>query len=118
MKAITIVGGGIAGLSMGIALRRRNVPVTIYEKRSYPRHRVCGEFVLGVSEDVLRQLGVMEIFQRGRRVPKVEWFVGERRVMEQQFESEAYGVSRYCLDASLAEEFVHTGGMLETNCDL
>ena len=113
MRTITIVGGGIAGLSLGIALSRREIPVTIYEKRSYPQHRVCGEFISGVSDEVLEELGILEIVESGCRVPKVEWFVGERRVMEQAFESEAYGVSRYALDAALAEEFVRIGGRLE-----
>ena len=29
MKPITIVGGGLAGLTLGIGLRQREVPVTI-----------------------------------------------------------------------------------------
>ncbi|HZI32692.1 MAG TPA: NAD(P)-binding protein, partial [Candidatus Binatia bacterium] len=46
-KSITIVGGGLAGLTLGIGLRRRDVPVTILEAGEYPRHRVCGEFISG-----------------------------------------------------------------------
>jgi NADPH-dependent 2,4-dienoyl-CoA reductase/sulfur reductase-like enzyme len=41
-KSITIVGGGLAGLTLGIGLRQRSVPVTIQEAANYPRHRVCG----------------------------------------------------------------------------
>ena len=45
MRAVTIIGGGLAGLTLGIGLRQRGVPVTISEAGDYPRHRVCGEFI-------------------------------------------------------------------------
>ena len=33
-RSITIVGGGVAGLSLGIALRRRDIPVVILSNSS------------------------------------------------------------------------------------
>ena len=48
--SIEIVGGGLAGLSLGVALRREGVPVTLFEAGDYPRHRVCGEFIAGLAE--------------------------------------------------------------------
>jgi menaquinone-9 beta-reductase len=59
-KAVTIVGGGLAGLTLGIALRRRNIPVTVWESGAYPRHRVCGEFISGRGQAVLEYLGLMQ----------------------------------------------------------
>jgi 2-polyprenyl-6-methoxyphenol hydroxylase-like FAD-dependent oxidoreductase len=44
---VTIVGGGLAGLTLGIALRQHNVPVQLHEAGHDPRHRVCGEFTSG-----------------------------------------------------------------------
>src|SRR5580693_8216081 len=52
-KPITIVGGGLAGLALGIGLRQRDVPATIWEAGHYPRHRVCGEFISGHGQAVL-----------------------------------------------------------------
>ena len=58
---VTLVGGGIAGLSLGIGLRRAGVPVTLIEASTYPRHRVCGEFISGVSQETLKLLGVEDL---------------------------------------------------------
>jgi 2-polyprenyl-6-methoxyphenol hydroxylase-like FAD-dependent oxidoreductase len=44
-ESVTIVGGGLAGLMLGIGLRQRGVPVTVWEAGRYPRHRACGEFI-------------------------------------------------------------------------
>ena len=62
-KNITIVGGGLAGLTLGIGLKTAtvNLPVTIYEAGHYPRHRVCGEFISGRGHTTLARLGLLEL---------------------------------------------------------
>jgi len=35
MQSITIIGGGLAGLSLGCALRRHEVPVVVKEAGDY-----------------------------------------------------------------------------------
>ena len=49
VQSVRIVGGGLAGLSLGIGLRRAGVSTEIFEAGDYPRHRVCGEFVTGLE---------------------------------------------------------------------
>ena len=63
MKPITIAGGGLAGLAAGIALRQRGVPVELHEAASYPRHRVCGEFISGLSETTVETLGLGAVLE-------------------------------------------------------
>jgi 2-polyprenyl-6-methoxyphenol hydroxylase-like FAD-dependent oxidoreductase len=60
---VTIVGGGLAGLTLGIGLLRRGVPVTVWEAGSYPRHRVCGEFISGNGQNSLARLGLLDGLQ-------------------------------------------------------
>ena len=60
-RPITIVGGGLAGLVLGIGLRRCDAPVTIWEAGNYPRHRVCGEFISGRGQATLARLGMSEL---------------------------------------------------------
>ena len=113
-KTITIIGGGLAGLSLGIALRERGVPVTIHEAGSYPRHRVCGEFISGVSSKTLKDLGIETAFEGARRLRTTAWYALENPVMTRQLPEPATGISRYNLDRKLAEQFEMAGGTLKT----
>jgi 2-polyprenyl-6-methoxyphenol hydroxylase-like FAD-dependent oxidoreductase len=67
-KRITIVGGGLAGLTLGIALRQREVAVTICEAGHYPRHRVCGEFISGRGQATLARLGMSKLINESGAV--------------------------------------------------
>src|SRR5688500_7933541 len=107
MKPITIIGGGLAGLRLGIGLRERDVPVTIYEAGHYPRHRVCGEFVSGSGQRVLEQLPV-----RTERARTAAFFSGPDKCRRFDLPEPAACVSRYELDKALADEFCARGGKL------
>ncbi len=68
LRPITIVGGGLAGLTLGIGLRQRGIPATVIEAGHYPRHRVCGEFMSGRGVEVLERLGLREALERAGAV--------------------------------------------------
>jgi len=116
VKPITVIGGGLAGLTLGIALRQRQVPVTVHESGTYPRHRVCGEFINGRGNDVLRRLGLRELLvQKGAKPALSGCFISASgsspvRVLPEP----ALCLSRYVLDALLAESFVGCGGVLRS----
>ncbi len=40
-----IIGGGLGGLCLAIQLARQGVEVILFEKNSYPQHKVCGEYI-------------------------------------------------------------------------
>jgi flavin-dependent dehydrogenase len=111
---IEIAGGGLVGLSLGIALRMRGVEVVVREAGTYPRHRVCGEFVSGVEDAVLERLGVAACFAGHLPRRSLRWHSQGRLVVEDALPVPARAISRHLLDARLAETFTSLGGVLET----
>jgi menaquinone-9 beta-reductase len=111
---ITIIGGGLAGLTLGIALRRCDVPVTVVEAGTYPRHRVCGEFISGNGLDVLRNLGLHQQFlDAGAIVARSASFHSMRRSFgPKPLPRPALCLSRQVMDELLAREFRQLGGRL------
>jgi 2-polyprenyl-6-methoxyphenol hydroxylase-like FAD-dependent oxidoreductase len=113
-KSITIVGGGLAGLTLGIGLRRRGVPVTVWEAGHYPRHRVCGEFINGRGLEVLARLGVREQFERAGAVSvtTAAFFAGGGDPHSRKLPAPGLSFSRFLMDDLLAREFRRLDGEL------
>ncbi len=114
LRPVEIIGGGLAGLALGIGLRRAGVPVTVFEAGDYPRHRVCGEFIAGLPAATIERLGIGSVFEGALRHTGVHWFEGDRTAGEMRLPSPAIGISRFALDARLAALFVAHGGELVT----
>jgi flavin-dependent dehydrogenase len=114
---ITIVGGGLAGLTLGIGLRQHEIPVSIWEAGGYPRHRVCGEFISGNGPAVLQRLGLLPLLEKAGaiHVNSAAFISGPNRSPVRNLPSPALGLSRFQMDAALAEEFQRLGGELHPN---
>ena len=114
MRELTIIGGGLAGLTLGIALRQYGVPVVVREAGRYPRHRVCGEFISGRGQQVLVNLGLGESLERAGvlRAETARFFLGANRSPIRQLRPPALCISRFTLDALLARTFRERGGDL------
>ncbi len=98
-----VVGGGLAGGSLGIRLARAGVRVLVLEKQRYPAHKLCGEFLSTEVQDVFRDLGVLgEVENAGahpiRRARLTAPGGGE---MTLALPGTALGLSRYRLDPLL-----------------
>jgi 2-polyprenyl-6-methoxyphenol hydroxylase-like FAD-dependent oxidoreductase len=114
LKSMTIVGGGLAGLTLGIGLRQHGVPVTIHEAGNYPRHRVCGEFISGRGQAALARLGLHELFDQAGAVgaQTIAFFSATRSTAPHRLPSPALCLSRFTLDNALAKKFRELGGEL------
>jgi flavin-dependent dehydrogenase len=107
---ITIAGGGLAGLSLAAGLRTRGVEVEVREAGSYPRHRVCGEFISGVDPSTLENLGIRGDFDDALRHRSVAWFREGRLIHEAVMPAPALGISRHRLDLRLRDRVAAAGG--------
>ena len=115
---IEIVGGGLAGLATGLALRRAGVPVTVFEAGDYPRHRVCGEFISGLDEGTRDRLGLGPLLADARPHRSATYHLRGRALRPFALPATAWGISRHTLDARLARAFVAAGGELRTHTRL
>ena len=114
MNKITIAGGGVAGLSLGIALAKRGLKVALHDAGFYPRHRVCGEFICGVQPSTVETLGLDFLFANTQTLRSTEWFFNEKPVWSYDLPYPAYGISRYEMDFVMQAEFMRLGGELHT----
>ena len=115
MKPVTIIGGGLSGLCLGIGLRQREVPVQIIEAGTYPRHKVCGEFLSGQGREILTKLGITPKLAGAREALDATFSLGPRTTKVRTLPSPALCISRWKMDAALAEMFTALGGKLITS---
>lgn len=114
LRPVEIVGGGLAGLGLALGLRRVDVPVILREAESYPRHRVCGEFITSLDQPTIDALGLTPLLQDALSARSVTWFRGETHQLSQMLPEPARCLSRYNLDRRMAEAFADSGGELIT----
>ena len=114
LKPIMIIGGGLAGLTLGVGLRKQGVPVTVLEAGHYPRHRVCGEFISGRGQDVLERLGIRKSFLEAGAIlaRTAAFFSREAKSPARPLLPPALCLSRFKMDGLLAEKFRKLGGEL------
>ena len=60
---VIVVGGGPAGSTIAWSLARRGVRVAVIERATFPREKVCGDFIEPAGLRILQSMGVREALQ-------------------------------------------------------
>ena len=111
---VIIVGGGLAGLSSAILLAERQYKVLLLEKESYPKHKVCGEYISMESKPFLQSLGIPVDDMHLPVINKLQVTDTRGNELNTTLPQGGFGISRYKLDAMLAELAQNAGVTLLT----
>lgn len=106
---VVIIGGGLAGLALALDLRKRGRSVALIEKGSYPRQKVCGEYI---SMESHRYLNSLCPALSDLRLPLIKNFkitsTGTRD-FNTPLGLGGFGISRYLLEELLYKEATASG---------
>jgi flavin-dependent dehydrogenase len=106
---VIIIGGGLAGLCSAIHLSKFSKKVLLIEKNSYPKHKVCGEYI---SNEVLPYFEYLAINPFHFGAVKIENFqlsTISNKLISAKLPLGGFGISRHKLDAILAEKAKENG---------
>lgn len=104
MWDIAVIGGGLAGLTAAIHLRRAGWSVILLEKKDFPRHKVCGEYISSEIEPYFRSLGLDLGEVQPNRVDRFQLYAPSGRYVESPLDLGGLGIRRYTLDHFLFEK--------------
>lgn len=106
---VIVVGGGLGGLVAANLLSRKGNSVALFERKRYPFHRVCGEYVSNETVPFLRAHG---LFPEQHKPESIEYLrltsvLGKPATMK--LDLGGFGVSRYAFDHFLYERAIANG---------
>ncbi len=109
VKKIAIIGGGLAGLITSIQLVRAGNACTVYEKKSYPLHRVCGEYVSNEALPFLTSSGLLPNDPGVSRISSLVISSVTGRSCKIDLDLGGFGISRYAFENFLYRVAVAEG---------
>lgn len=111
-----VVGAGPAGSGAARLLAASGWKTVVIERRSFPRHKVCGEFLSPEAGFALRELGLEEAAAALSpvKIGRVRIHAAGGRPLEVPLPSAAMGISRHALDAALLDAARRAGAEVRT----
>ena len=98
---VLIIGGGLAGLTSAIHLTKMGCKVVVIEKNSYPKHKVCGEYISNEVLSYFDWLNVNIEELKPTHITSLQFSSESGRTIETQLPLGGFGISRYTLDHAL-----------------
>ena len=109
MFDVSIIGGGLAGLSLSILLSKNNYKVILFEKEKYPFHRVCGEYISLESWKFIESLGLNLSELNLPIIKKLIVSSPNGNTINAGLDMGGFGVSRFFIDNELKKIAVENG---------
>lgn len=109
MYDVIVIGGGLAGLTNALLLGRAGLRVMLVEKKSYPFHRVCGEYISNETLPFLHSLGIRPHGWGAASINHLQVTAPGGQRLEMPLASGGFGISRYVLDYELYQVVLAAG---------
>lgn len=110
---IIIIGGGLAGLTAAIHLSREGTSVMLIEKNTYPKHKVCGEYISNEVLPYLQELDVDPIEHMAKQINRFHFSGLSGDALSISLPLGGFGISRYALDMLLYKKAIAQGVIVE-----
>ena len=95
---VLIIGGGLAGLCNAICLRQAGVNVHLIEQKTFPAHKVCGEYISNETLPFLQSIQVNIAELGPARISRLMLSSPSGSSVNLPLDLGGFGVSRYSLD--------------------
>ncbi|GAA0134532.1 NAD(P)/FAD-dependent oxidoreductase [Paenibacillus sp. YSY-4.3] len=111
---VVVLGGGISGSCIAKALADKQWETALVDRRTFPRHKVCGEFLSPEAQSTLHALGLTEtvVSLHPTRIDRVRLIFEQGGEIELPIPGSAWGLSRYMMDEALHTAAMQTGAQL------
>ncbi len=119
MNRVLIVGGGLAGLIAANYLASADVEVIVIEKKKYPFHRVCGEYISNETIPFLKSLNLFPFEFNPPNITKFQLTSVNGKSAQLPLDLGGFGISRYTFDDFLYRKALDKGVkfLLNTEAD-
>jgi len=118
MKSVSIVGGGLAGLITALQLVRAGIAVHLFEKKKYPFHRVCGEYISLETEGFLKSLRIYPDKFNPPIIKRLQLTSVNGKSAILPLDTGGFGISRYSFDYFLFERAKAEGVSVYDDCEV
>jgi flavin-dependent dehydrogenase len=95
---ISIIGGGLAGLTLAIQLADAGISCVLFEKNKYPFHKVCGEYISMESWDFVERLGLDLEKMDLPLIKRLNVSSPSGKLLKHELDLGGFGISRFLLD--------------------
>lgn len=106
---IIIVGGGLAGLTAALDLSQKGYATLLIEKKTFPHHKVCGEFISNEVLPYFNRLGIDLDTLHPTHISHTTISLANGKSLSAELPLGGFGVSRYTLDYFLYQKAVGSG---------